>query len=307
MDSVEYSNLETVDKRAVVLDFFFKKFNELNEFTYLKPKDLKSEYNLTSNQHRTLNRNFEWLLLKYLIVGETENITSKKVYNTSFKLNVKDFQYNIPTDEKKRFHYAKLLSALLSSSEATANKIIFFNETAKMGIHFITQLTDGVIRDFFLATKLYEYYKYKKGNLLSIIVELSHYKQPIWIEFVHGKKIENCTIESIGIYEDGEIKLVINDETIALKSIDDITNIFVLSSNYLTSNVGLPSMNTKTLIDSLKQQKQYKKIVEIYSENCLDTNIKNDSLENFIHRHNKPTNDYLPLTKRANRRIKIIK
>lgn len=66
-------------------------------------------------------------------------------------------------------------------------------------------------------------------------------------------------------------------------------------------------MTTETLIDNLKQQKNYKKMVEIYSENCLDENIKDDSLEKFIKRLSKPTKDCLSLTQRASRRIKIIK
>ena len=305
MNSIEYANLETVDKRAVVINFFFDKFNELNEFTFIKPKDLKNEYKLTSNQHRTLNRNFEWLLLKYLIIGETERVDSKKIYNTSFKLNDKEFKFNIPTDETKRFHYAKLLSSLLSSSESIASNISFFKETAEMGMSFISQLTDGIIREVLLASKIYEYYKCNSGNLLNIIAELSHYNQLISIEFTN-RKIDKSIIESIGIYEDGEIELNVNNEIIVLKSIDEILNIFILSSKYPSSNVGMPNMNTKLLIDSLKGQRNYKKMVEIYDANCKDENIVNDNLEKFIHRISKPTKNCFTLSQRANRRIRII-
>lgn len=307
MNNIEYGNLDTVDKRAVVIDYFFKIFIQKNEFTFIKPKDLKNEYNLTSNQHRTLNRNFEWLLLKYLIIGETENIDSKKIYNTSFKINDKEFKFNIPTDDTKRFHYSKLLSALLSSSEALAEKISFFRETAEMGIHFITQLTDGVMKDVLLASKIYEYYKCNSGNLLNIVAELSHYNQHIEINFNDGDKVEKGVIESIGIYDDGEIALVINDEIIVLKSIDEITNIFILSSKYPTSNVGFPSMNTKTLIETLKNQKNYNKMVEIYYENCIDSDFENDDFEKFILRMSNKTKNCLSLSERANRQIRIIR
>lgn len=307
MNSVEYGNLDTVDKRAVVLDYFFKKYNENNEFTDVKPKDVKNEYKLTSNQHRTLNRNFEWLLLKYLIKGETEKVDSDKVYNTSFRLDSEKFKFNIPADSNKRLHYSKLLSALLSSSEALAENISYFRETAAMGMQLITKLTDGAVRDVLLASKIYEYYKCNSGNLLHIVAELSHYNQPIEIEFSDGRKIKNGIIKSIGIYEDGVIELCINRDTVVIDSVDEISNIFVLSKHYPSSpKTGFPSMTTTALLDSLKTQKNYTKMVEIYLENCISKDVENDSLEKYIERLSKRTENCLNLCERANRRIKII-
>ena len=304
MNSVEYGELETVDKRAVILDFFFKAYNEEQKFTYIKPKDFKKTYKLTSNQHRTLNRNFNWLYSKYLIIGEIENDDSENVYNISFKLNHKEFTYNIPLDKIKRFHYAKLLSALLTSSEATADKISFFKETVAMGISFITKLSDGIARDVFLASKIYEYFKCNSGSLLNILLELSHLKQPIQVEFKNGNKIENGIINSLGIYENGDIEVLINEKNIILKSVDDIVNILILSSNYPTSNSGLPLMNTKMLIDTLKQQKNYNRMVEVFYEYLKD-DLEDKNLEELIYRLSKPTKDCLNLCQRANRQIKL--
>lgn len=325
MSSEEYGELDTKAKRVIVLDYFFRKFNELKKFTYLQPKDLKSEYKLTVSQKRTLNRNFEWLYRKYLLIGEIETIDPSKIYNTSFKIRTDsddssvNFKFNIPKDTFKRKHYATLLVALLSDTDDTASQTPYFKETAQMGIQLITQLTDGVVKEVLLASKIYEYFKCNSGSLLNIIAELSHFKQSIQIEFKNRKKIKNGIIESIGIYEDGEIELIINDETIVLDSIDEIKNIFVLSTNYPTSDVVIsrktekeqrfhkrPSMNRKILLDSLKQQKQYRKMVETYSQHCIDKNIIDDSLEKFINRLSKPTKECLNLSERANRRIKVV-
>lgn len=324
ISSEEYAELDTKGKRTVILDYFFRKYNELGEFTYLKPKDFKSDYKLTSNQQRTLNRNFQWFWSKYVLKGNTEDkLMGDQSLTTEYKIRTKEdddeisFNYNIPSDPIKRKHFATLLIGLLNDTTDVASQIPFYSETAQMNMGFITQLSDGVVRDVFLASKVYEYYKCNSGSLLSIVAQLSHFKQPVQIELKKDnkfKKINNGVINSIGIYEDGEIELVINDDTIVIDIIDDITNIFVLSSNYPTSNVGLPKMYTKTFLDSLKQQKKYKEMVKFYSEKCIDKDIQNDSLEKFIQRLNKPTNntkkdnnkDCLTLIERANRRIKIL-
>lgn len=326
ISSEEYAKLDTKGKRTVILDYFFRKYNELGEFTYIKPKDFKSDYKLTSNQQRTLNRNFQWFWLKYVFKGNTED---KKMgdpsLTTEYKIRTKEdddeisFNYNIPKEPHKRRHYATLLIGLLNDTTDVASQIPFYSETAQMSMGLITQLTDGVVKEVLLASKIYEYFKCNSGSLLNIIAELSHFKQSIQIEFKNRKKIKNGIIKSIGIYEDGEIELIINDETLVLDNIDEIKNIFVLSKNYPTSDVVIsrktekeqrfhkrPSMNRKILLDSLKQQKQYKKMVEIYSQYCVDKNIIDDSLEKFINRLSKTTKECLNLTERANRRIKVI-
>lgn len=306
MDSVEYGNLDTVGKRAVILDFYFKKFNELKEFTFIKPKDIKAAYKLKTNQHRTLNRNFELLYAKFFLKSELEEIESDKWYHTAFKINDTKIKYKIPMDETKIFHYAYTLASYLTASEknATVDNISFFKETALNGMGYITKLSDGIFRDVLLASKIYEYFDCKKGDLLSIVAELSHFEQPIKIRFKDGTVIENGVINSIGIYEDGEIDLIINDETIEIKTIDEIIDIFVVSSNnFPTLSVGLPKMNTQILLESLKNQPQYGKMVEIYNGQCIDTDFPNDSLEKFIIRLCKRTENCLSLTERATKKI----
>lgn len=309
MDSIEYGTLCTVGKRAVILDYYFKKFNELREFTFIKPKDIKSEYKLKSNQHRTLNRNFELLYSKYFFKSELEEVPSDKWYHTAFKINDTKIKYKIPTDETKIFHYAYTLASYLTSSEknATVDNISFYKETALAGMKFITSISNGIFRDVLLASKIYEYYKCNKGSLLPIIFELSHFEQPVWIELQDNTIIQNGIIHNIEICEDGAIKLFVNKMIIEIATMNEITNIFVLSSKYPTSKSGSPLINKKILLDNLKNQKNYTKMVEIYAENCIDTDIENDSLEKFIERLCKHTENCLSIMDRANRQIRIIR
>lgn len=308
MDSIEYGDLDTVGKRAAILDYYFKKFNELGEFTFIKPKDIKSAYKLKTNQHRTLNRNFELLYGKYFFKSELDEIPSDKWYHTAFKIDDTKIKYKIPTDENKIFHYAYTLASYLSSSEkfTTVNNISFYKETALAGMKFIASLSNGIVRDVLLASKTYEYYKCGLHDLFSIIVELSHFEQSIGIEFSDGRRIQNGIIKNIEIYGDGVIKLHINRDTITIDSIEEITNIFVLSSNYPSSKSGNPLMNTKILLDSLKKQENYTKMIEMYNENCIDKDIENDSLEKFIEKLCKRTENCLSIVDRANRQIRII-
>lgn len=309
MDSIEYGNLDTVEKRAVVLDFFFMMYNEIKEFSFIKPKDLKSKYRLNSNQHRTLSRNFHWLLLKYVIIGESEEVDIDKIYNTSFKLDTSKIIYNIPTDEDKRKHYSYLLASLLNSKDSSLKNIPYYEKTAKVGISFITHFGDGIVRETFLSAKIYDYFKNNEGSLLGIMLELSNHNQPIYMKYKNGDKLSKIdigVIESIGIYDDESIQLIISGETIEINSIDDITNIFILSKNYPTSKVGLPSMNMKTLVESFKTHKNYNKMSESYIQYCKEFEIEFEDFEKYINKLLKEKANGLTITQRANRRIRRV-
>ena len=158
---------------------------------------------------------------------------------------------------------------------------------------------------------------------MNILAELSHFEQLIYLKYkVDDKlsKIEKAIIESIGIYEDGEIELVINGETILLNDIDDIKDIYILSKNYPTKNMPIgrpmdgkqryqrqPAMNTKILLDIVKKHEKYSFMCELYYEQYKNDDIENDSLEKFIKRISKPTKGCFNLSQRANFRIKLIK
>lgn len=312
ISSDNYGELDTKGKRIVILDYFFRKYNELGKFTYIKPRDFKKDYKLTSNQQRTLNRNFKWFWDKYIFIDNTE---SKELdvssLSTEYKIRTQEddvgtvFTYNIPTDPIKRKHYSTLLVGLLHDSNGMASNIPFFSETAQMNMNFITQLSDKVIQDVLLASRIYSYYKCSQGNLLNIIALLSHYKKSLWIEFKNGQKIQNGIIESIAIYEDGIIELSINDKIVTLKEIDEISNIFILSAQYPSTNYGVPRMFKKTFMDMFKQQKEYPKMAEQYFEN-RNRDIQDDNLEKFLQRLMQPTKNCLSLTERADKQIKII-
>ena len=315
MTADKYSELDSKRKRIEILDYFFRKYNQNNKiFTYIKPKDFKKDYKLSSNQQRTLIRNFDWLWHKYIIIGNTENnkLTDSSL-TTAYKIRTEDdgdekvFKYKIPTDPIKRKHYATLLISLIHDSKDSPSQIPFFNETVEMGMGLITKISNGIFRDILLASKIYEYFHCKKGNLLSIVAELSYFEQPIWIKFKDGTEIKNGIIHSIGIYEDGAIELSINNMTIEIETIDEIVDIYVLSKNYPSSKVGLPNINKVILFDALKNQPEYDKMVEIYDEHCINRDFPNDSLEEFIKRECDPINkDCLTLIERAKRKIRLI-
>ena len=199
-------------------------------------------------------------------------------------------------------HYLKNLNCIWSTMH-NHNRERFDKGLETMDLTNL--LSDEVIQDVLLASRIYNYYKCSKGNLLNIIALLSHYKKSLWIEFKNGQKIKNGIIESIAIYEDGIIELSINDKLIALKKIDEISNIFVLSSKYPSTSYGVPRMFKKTFMDIFKQQKEYPKMVEQYFEN-RNRDIQDDNLEKFLQRLMKPTKNCLSLTERADRQIKII-
>ena len=65
-------------------------------------------------------------------------------------------------------------------------------------------------------------------------------------------------------------------------------------------------MNTKLLLEALKDEPLYSKMCETYLENYADKTIDNDSLEKFIERISKSTKDCINISQMANRRIGII-
>lgn len=323
-----HNNVEKdIDKKAKILDYFFQYPKE-----FLKTKNVQKALNITQNGYRTMIRNFQFFHYYGVIESENNVLIERgnpfnsqiKEYDNSYCLTRNEkVKFQIPTDTKKRYFYATLVTQLFTDERD--DYVGIDDETYILPIvnaqifKSLTMFSNGVVRDVLLASKIYEYYKCNRGNLLNIVAELSHFEQPIEIKFENGKKIDKGIVESIGIYEDGEIELVINGDTIVLSSIDEIKNIFILSAQYPTSNIPIgrpsdgeqryykrPSMNIKTLIDSLKQQKYYKRMVEIYYEYCRDNDVIDDSLEKFLRRLSKPTKDCLTLSERANRRIKVI-
>lgn len=315
MSADAYKKLDSKGRRIEILDYFFRKYNQNNKtFTYIKPKDFKKDYKLTSNQQRTLNRNFQWLWNKYIITGNTENNELKDPsLTTEYKIRTKEdgdeivFKYNIPHDSVKRMHYATLLIGLIHDSTDVASEVPFFKETAEMSMGLITKISNGIFRDVLLASKIYKYFKYNKGNLFSIVAELSYFEQPISIYFKDGTEIKNGIINSIGIYEDGTIELSINKMTIEIKIIDEIVDIFVLSKNCPPSKITkIADVKMNIFLDSLKNQAEYDRMVKIYNQNCINKDIPNDSFEEFIRRLCRKNKDNLNIVERANRKIRII-
>lgn len=309
------NEIKDIKKKAQILDYFFQHPKE-----FLETKSVQVALNISQNGYRTMIRNFQFF--HYFGVLESKNdinIDREEAFNSqinkydkSYRLTTNEkVKFQIPSDPDRRFLYATLVSQLFTDEKDEyigiddETYILPIVNTRIFGL--ITKISNGIFRDVLLASKIYEYFHCKKGNLLSIVAELSYFEQPIWIKFKDGTEIKNGIIHSIGIYEDGAIELSINNMTIAIETIDEIVDIYVLSKNYPSSKVGLPNINKVILFDALKNQPEYDKMVEIYDEHCINRDFPNDSLEEFIKRECDPINkDCLTLIERAKRKIRLI-
>lgn len=309
------NEIKDIKKKAQILDYFFQHPKE-----FLETKSVQAALNITQNGYRTMIRNFQFF--HYFGVLESKNdinINKKEAFNSqikeydkSYRLTINEkVKFQIPSDPDRRFLYATLVSQLFTDEKDEyigiddETYILPIVNTPIFGL--ITKSSNGIFRDVLLASKIYEYFHCKKGNLLSIVAELSYFEQPIWIKFKDGTEIKNGIIHSIGIYEDGAIELSINNMTIEIETIDEIVDIYVLSKNYPSSKVGLPYINKVILFDALKNQPEYDRMVEIYDEHCINRDFPNDSLEGFIKRECDPINkDCLTLIERAKRKIRLI-
>lgn len=309
------NEIKDIKKKAQILDYFFQYPKE-----FLETKSVQAALNITQNGYRTMIRNFQFF--HYFGVLESKNdinINKKEAFNSQIKEYDKSYRlttnekvkFQIPNDPDRRFLYATLVSQLFTDEKDEyigiddETYILPIVNTRIFGL--ITKSSNGIFRDVLLASKIYEYFHCKKGNLLSIVAELSYFEQPIWIKFKDGTEIKNGIIHSIGIYEDGAIELSINNMTIEIETIDEIVDIYVLSKNYPSSKVGLANINKVILFDALKNQPEYDKMVEIYDEHCINRDFPNDSLEEFIKRECDPINkDCLTLIERAKRKIRLI-
>lgn len=309
------NEIKDIKKKAQILDYFFQHPKE-----FLETKSVQVALNISQNGYRTMIRNFQFF--HYFGVLESKNdinIDREEAFNSqinkydkSYRLTTNEkVKFQIPSDPDRRFLYATLVSQLFTDEKDEyigiddETYILPIVNTRIFGL--ITKISNGIFRDVLLASKIYEYFHCKKGNLLSIVAELSYFEQPIWIKFKDGTEIKNGIIHSIGIYEDGAIELSINNMTIEIETIDEIVDIYVLSKNYPSSKVGLPNINKVILFDALKNQPEYDKMVEIYDEHCINRDFPNDSLEEFIKRECDPINkDCLTLIERAKRKIRLI-
>lgn len=256
------NEIKDIKKKAQILDYFFQYPKE-----FLETKSVQAALNITQNGYRTMIRNFQFF--HYFGVLESKNdinINKKEAFNSQIKEYDKSYRlttnekvkFQIPNDPDRRFLYATLVSQLFTDEKDEyigiddETYILPIVNTRIFGL--ITKSSNGIFRDVLLASKIYEYFHCKKGNLLSIVAELSYFEQPIWIKFKDGTEIKNGIIHSIGIYEDGAIELSINNMTIEIETIDEIVDIYVLSKNYPSSKVGLANINKVILFDALKNQ-----------------------------------------------------
>ena len=329
----QYKDFTTAERRAITLDYIF-----MNMTKHIKPSEFRKFYNIDSRKFtKNISRNFIWFEKKYVIWDEkycedsdyknssiiknkdgnfsNSNIDIKDAYNKSYILNTNRVTYKIPSDSLKRYNYSIMVTSLLMSFDnAVVEDIPMINVLNEMIKSNTKEFMSGIIRDTFLSVNVYDYFKNKKGSMLSILMELSHYNQQISLEIKSEDsmtQIEKTIVKKVIINEDSSVKLKLPNMSIKLKSLDEITNIFILSKNYPTTKGGSPLMNKKTFIESVqksdnigKMKDSFVKIMgdlqsEIEDEVDMDFN---KYMENLL----KDKVNGLNIIERGNRRIKIV-
>ena len=299
-----------LEKKVKILDYMFEHMD-----TYTQPKDIKKKYKLTSNAYRTLIRNFQWFHMKYVIYSKQIIESIEGNYDTKYKINPSDkINFKIPSDKLQRLNYATVITSLLMHT----NSDIINNSVVKMNIEILNSSIKnemkGLIRDTMLSADIYDYFKSKNGNMLSILLELSHYNQQIELEIKSKDsmtKIDKTIIERITINKDGGIKLKLKNMSITLKSLEEITNILILSKNYPTLKSGIPSMKTKQFIESIKKSDNIKRMKENFVSIMKDLQSEIDDkvdmdFDKYIENLLKDKVDGLSIIERGNKGIKVV-
>jgi len=299
-----------LEKRAKILDYMFEHIDE-----YTQPKDVKKKYKLNSNAHRTLIRNFQWFHLKYVIYSQQIIESIEGNYDTKYKINPSDkINFKIPSDKLQRLNYATVITSLLMNTESDILSNTLVTNTIEILNKSIKEFMSGIIRDTFLSVNVYDYFKNKKGSMLSILMELSHFNQQISLKIKSEDsmtQIDKTIIKKVTINEDGSIKLKLPNMSIKLKSLDEITNIFILSKNYPTTKSGSPLMNKKTFIESIKKNDNIGKMRESFVKimGDLQSEIEDEvdmDFDKYVENLLKDKVDGLNIIERGNRRIKTI-
>lgn len=299
-----------LEKRAKILDYMFEHIDE-----YTQPKDVKKKYKLNSNAHRTLIRNFQWFHLKYVIYSQQIIESIEGNYDTKYKINPSEkINFKIPLDNLQRLNYATVITSLLMNTEKDILSNTLVTNTIEILNKSIKEFMSGIVRDTFLSVNVYDYFKNKEGSMLSLLIELSHYNQQISLNIKSEDsmtQIDKTIIKKVTINEDGSIKLKLPNMSIKLKSLDEITNIFILSKNYPTTKSGSPLMNKKTFIESIKKNDNIEKIKESFVKimGDLQSEIEDEvdmDFDKYIENLLKDKVDGLNIIERGNRRIKTI-
>lgn len=296
------------ERRANILNYFFNIKSQDNardvkrpDLQWLKPKDIKAYLSIgASLNYRTFIRDIEFFYMRYAIVDEDalnkdgyEKQKDKKKYNTKYMLTPdKKVIFHIPTDNKKRLSYAKAITSLMIATEEliygttvlpTVNSTIYEPPVNSKMKQMITYLFGGIVRDTFLAVKVFDCFHYDKGSLLSILVELAEFNQHINIDIeVDGSKVsyKNVVLESISLNEDMSIELNFTNSNILVESLDNIKNISMLTKHYPKSDTGKTTIlrvNKKQIKDEIQKHDNLNRLKEWFVSNeetvVLDKNL----------------------------------
>jgi hypothetical protein len=140
-------------------------------------------------------------------------------------------------------------------------------------MQMITYLFEGLVRDTFLSVKVFDYFHFNKGSLLSTLVELAEFNQHINIDIEINKSkmtLRNVVLESISLNEDMSIELSFANSNILLNSLEDIKNISILTKHYPKSDSAktkICRVNKKQIKDEMQKHNNFNRMKEWFATN----------------------------------------
>jgi hypothetical protein len=317
----ENTKERNLDKKVKILNYFFQHPKDL-----IKTKDMKKDLLISPNQNRTFIRNCQFFHY-YGVIDSKNDITldtstpynSKiKEYDTAYRLTQNEkVKFQIPTDSIKRKNYATLITQLFTDDKdgyvGIDNEEFILPIVNSTIFNTIKNFSTGIIRETFLSVNVYDYFKNKRGSMLSILLELLHFNQQIKLEIKSEDSmtiIEKTKIETVTINEDGSIELGLKNMNIKLNSLNEILNILILSKNYPHLKSGIASMNKKTFIESLNESDTIGKIKEAFVNIMEDLQTEFDDevdmdFDKYIDNLLKDKVNGLSIIERSNKSISI--
>jgi hypothetical protein len=285
-------------RRAKVLDYFFAMRSKYNardskdsQYLWLRPKDIKAKLISQGNKiiYRTFLNDIEFYYTRYVIVNKDsmklndyKSLSEKERYAISYMLTIdKRVHFHIPADSGKRLSYAKAITALLiGTDDDIAGTIVLpivngnnYQDNTQVK-QMITYLFSGIVRDTFLSVKIFDCFRYDRGSLLSILVELAEFNQHINIDIeINRSKIsyKNVVLESISLNEDMSIGLNFTNSNILVESLENIKNISILTQHYPKSDTGKTTIlriNKKQIKNEMQKHDNLNRLKEWFEVNA---------------------------------------
>lgn len=307
------------------MDYFF----EFGIDEFRRPVDIQKAFEIGQTERRTLLRNCQFFHYFGVIESKKDLGIPQKKYesegknNTEYRLTTNEkVKFNIPKNELQRLNYATMITSVLVGVELQISDDYMLPIVKSNVFSMMTSFGSSTVRETFLSSMVYDYFRKsdvegetsKRSGLLGILIQLTTYSQPINIEVKvedNVSKIDKTVIEGITVNEDETFELKLRGGvTIKLNSLDDVTDLHIVSRNYPTTNSGIPSLNIQTLKDEIKSTSNYNDMREAFVgmigelqeeyEDVIDTDF-DKYIDNLI----EDKVDGKTIIDRSNRKIRI--